>query len=130
MTEKIQDKKPRIVRDEAIYLKMEKLRAFIRWCFELLRNIAVVGVIQYLSLKTGSQLLFWTSQAATFLLVAHFYTYVEQVSVNFFPQIKRRWVAETLEFVVGFLIVGVGALAVNVGIQMAVADIAAAYQAN
>ena len=130
MTDTATDKQPRIRKDEKLYPQMVKLRESIRWCFELLRNVAVIGAIQYLSIKTDNQFLFWISHAATFMLVAYFYSYIEQVTFDLFPQIKRRWLAATLEALILVVVVGVGGMSINVGIQRAVADVAAAYQVH
>lgn len=32
----------------------ENIRAVVKWCFDLLRNMLIVGLLQYFAVKSGS----------------------------------------------------------------------------
>lgn len=79
-------------------------RAIARWGFELLRNLVLVGLLQYAAEKSGSRVLSAISMASWILLLYFLFSYFDTWTVRPFPYIKNRKVWFVVNFTLGITV--------------------------
>ena len=68
-----------------------ELRAFVKWCFDLLRNLMIVGVLLFLGVKTNNLLLKGASGILLALIFYYLWSYIDAMiwsPINF-PRYPR-----------------------------------------
>jgi len=109
----------------------QKIRELAKWVLDFIRNVAVVGAISYFANVSESTVLRVVAWIGMGCLTAYLYSYLEQTRFNrLFPVMKYRWLAASLEFVIFLIVVGGGFMLLNVGTNIAVREIAEAYQST
>jgi hypothetical protein len=105
----------------------ETFRVFIKWTFELLRNLMIVGLLQYFAQKTGHRLLQSLAGMSSVMLYMYLYGYVDSYALRPFHPLKNKKVAMWLNFICELVIVGGAWWICQYTILTAIAAIAAGY---
>ena len=58
------------------------IRTFIKWLFDYLRNVVVVGFVIYLGKKTGNVALQWVGAIAQALLFGYIWSYLDPLLIR------------------------------------------------
>ena len=102
------------------------IRAFIRWCFDFLRNLLIVGLLQYMAQKTHSVMMARIADGALFLLIGYVWTYFFGWGIRPFHFVKNKIVEHTVAIICTIALFAAAQYYGMIFVQNAVKEIAAA----
>lgn len=102
------------------------IRAFAKWCFDFLRNILIVGLLQYMAQKTHSVTMARIADGALFLLMAYAWSYFFGWGIRPFHFLKNKKAERIISVICTLVFFGAATFCAMKFIQHAVKEIAAA----
>ena len=87
------------------YKTQTAIRNLIKWLFEFLRNVMVVGVVIFLGKKTNNVALKWVGATFEGLLFAYLWSYLDPLLIRPFHRIQNPIIEVVLNALVHLLII-------------------------
>ena len=106
------------------------IRLGIKWLFDFLRNVMLVGVVIYLGKKTDHALLKYFGGFLEAMLFGHIWTYFEHISFNPFHRVKNFALNAVLNILNHVLVIGGIWLATIYMLTIVTNEIAKGYLAH
>jgi hypothetical protein len=105
----------------------ENIRARIKWVFDYLRNMMIVGVILFLGKTSHNSILTNLGLVGCGILWAYLMTYWELLSVRPFHPLKNKQLSNKLDLAFFFLVIAPLGVALQYALITVVVQVADAY---
>jgi hypothetical protein len=113
--------------DREGFQRSQPTRNLVRWIFDLVRNILVVGLLQFLANKSHSTILTIASVAGVMLLTMYLVSFQDTFLVTPFRRLKSSKLAAVLNILLTGIVVMALVFASSTLVSKAIRDVAESY---